>query len=525
VAQLAGGVAHEFNNLLTVILGSVDSLRQDAEAGLPADPADVQDVRDSAERARDLTRQLLAFARRQVIQPVVLDLNELLRDVEPLVRSVAGEKVLVRLALQPGLWRVRCDRAQLEQVIASLAAHARGGMPDGGALTLETANVEAAGGTLPAGACVSLVIRDTGAALPAEARARLFEPFFSSRLRGGSAGLGLAMVHGIVRQSGGEIRVEAVPGGGTAIEVLLPRTTGPALAAARTDDGPGEVRGHETVLVVEDEPQVREVTARALRGAGYRVHAARDGQDALQLDIGLLEKVRLLVTDLAMPGLDGRALADALRIRFPELRVLLVSGYAGEAIVQRGVLDESVQFLAKPFSRAELLARVRAILDAPTSGRCGARGGPTPWRPELATGIREIDAQHEELLVQVVALGDAARDGNLSRADDSLAYLERYASEHFSTEERYMREFAYPDREAHRSLHVDFAAELEARKAAYAADRSRATLLVELSGWMLAWLGEHVLGADGEMARFIRSRADYQRRRGPVSTWTKSDPG
>ena len=256
---------------------------------------------------------------------------------------------------------------------------------------------------------------------------------------------------------------------------------------------------------MEDEPGVRDVTVRALRNAGYDVLAARSGEEAVRLDAATLARIRLLVTDVVMPGMDGRATAEALWRLHPGLRVLFVSGYTEEAIVQRGVLDAGIQFLSKPFTPADLLARVRTLLDAPDVPSPSGTAGVALWRPDLSTGIQAIDEQHRELLVHVAALEEAARTGNLSRAADMFAYLERYVTEHFATEERFMHDLGFPDLEAHRAIHRTFVEELRRRRADQLASPSPASLLVELGRWMDEWLNEHVLSEDVEMARFLRT--------------------
>jgi hemerythrin-like metal-binding protein len=263
--------------------------------------------------------------------------------------------------------------------------------------------------------------------------------------------------------------------------------------------------------VVEDEPKVREVTQGILRGAGYQVLAAASGDEALALDDSVLAPVRLLVTDVVMPGLDGRATAEALRRRHPSLRVLYVSGYTRDVIGQRGVLEAGVQLLEKPFTAATLLARVRAILDAPGRGDLAVlaltgTAGEALWTPDLATGSVEIDLQHRELLDWIATLEGAARGGQLAKAEEALRYLERYAAEHFATEERHMASTGYPGMAGHRALHAAFTVELHRRKAEFLAHRSQAALLVGLAEWLADWLREHVRGADAEMARHLRSQ-------------------
>jgi two-component system, cell cycle sensor histidine kinase and response regulator CckA len=367
VGRLAGGVAHDFNNLLTVILGGSETLREDLAAGRPASPDEVEQIHAAGERARDLTRQLLAFARRQVTTLVPLDLNAVVRGSERLLRRVLGEDVEIRTALAPGLWPVRGDAGQLEQVIVNLALNARDAMPHGGTLTLETRNAgPPTAGPAPGAGWVQLLVRDTGVGMSPLVKAHLFEPFFTTKPPGRGTGLGLATVHGIVAQAGGRVRVESEPGRGTAFEISLPRGLQAVTAVAEPSAGPAPmVGGTESVLVVEDDPLVREVTARALRSGGYRVLLADGGADALQVVAREGAALRLVVTDVVMPGLDGKTLADELVRRLPGVRVLFVSGYTRDVISHHGVLDSGIEFLPKPFTSSALLARVRGLLDRP----------------------------------------------------------------------------------------------------------------------------------------------------------------
>jgi PAS domain S-box-containing protein len=364
LGQLAGGVAHDFNNLLTVILGCAEELQ---EGGGEA-PEAVGEIREAAERARDLTRQLLSFARRQVIDPRPMDLNELVRGSERLLRRVAGEDVDVVVDLAPSLWAIRADPAQLQQALVNLATNARDAMPRGGKLTVETSNVvlEAPSheGVAP-GPYVLLAVSDSGEGMSAEARKHAFEPFFTTKPLGHGTGLGLAAVYGVVKQSGGHIWLYSEAGEGTTFKLHFPRVDAaprPAEVPAARAAAPG---GSETVLLVEDDPGVREVTLRALRGAGYDVSAAVEGREALALAATLRDRLRLVVTDVVLPGRSGREVADEIARLVPGVRVLFVSGYTRNTIVHHGVLEPGVEFLPKPFTGAALLERVRALLDRP----------------------------------------------------------------------------------------------------------------------------------------------------------------
>jgi len=367
IGRLAGGVAHDFNNLLTVILSCAEALRADLEAGGAPSVEDVSEIQAAGGRARDLTRQLLAFARRQVIAPVPLDLNAVVDGGQKMLRRLLGEDIALEVTLQPGLWPVRCDPGQVEQVLLNLAVNARDAMPRGGKLAIETRNLagepDGAVEHADAGRWVRLTVRDSGVGMDPDVKSHVFEPFFTTKPSGQGTGLGLATVYGIVKQSEGHIHVDSAPGSGTTFDVCLPATAD-ALAVAPPQPAATSTRGTETVLVVEDDPLVRAVTVRALRAGGYRVLVASDGGEALATDAGALSQVRLLVTDVVMPGMDGRALAEALRRVHPDVRVLFVSGYTQDLIAERGVLASGVEFLPKPFTAASLLARVRAVLDA-----------------------------------------------------------------------------------------------------------------------------------------------------------------
>jgi two-component system cell cycle sensor histidine kinase/response regulator CckA len=368
IGRLAGGIAHDFNNLLTVILAGAETLKDDVAAGSPAQPELIDEIHGAGKRAAELTRQLLAFARKQVIAPVALDLNTVVRGSEKLLRRLLGEDVELMTTAGSDLWSVRCDPGQIEQVILNLAINARDAMPGGGKLTIETANVQVDEGLVAlhpfmrSGPHVRLAISDTGTGMTPEVKAHAFEPFFTTKPQGKGTGLGLATVYGIVKQSEGYILLDSAADRGTTFELYFPRTLDAMVTASA--EPVATRRGSETVLVVEDDPQVREVTLRALRAGGYRVLAASCGREALEVAGREERPMHLLVTDVIMPGLNGRQLADELRRGRPGLRVLFVSGYAGEVITQAGADDAGVELLGKPFTTVTLLARVRALLDA-----------------------------------------------------------------------------------------------------------------------------------------------------------------
>ncbi|HYU08032.1 MAG TPA: PAS domain S-box protein [Gemmatimonadales bacterium] len=368
VGQLAGGIAHDFNNLLTAILGNTQLLLRELPPG-DSKRGDVEEIRKASERAASLTRQLLAYSRRQMLQPVVLDLNVVVAEMDKLLRRLIGEHIALVTVLAPGLGRVKADPNQLEQVIVNLAVNARDAMPEGGKLTIETANVDldetfaqAHLGSVP-GAYAMLAVTDTGFGMDATVRAHLFEPFFTTKEVGKGTGLGLATVYGIVKQSDGYISVYSEPGHGSSFKIYLPRIATPARAAAGPQKG-GPARGTETVLVVEDEPAVLSLSRRALEAQGYVVLAASDAASALRVVERHGGMIHLLLTDVVMPGLSGRELADQLAGQRPGIRVLYMSGYPGDAVVQHGTLPSGSAFLQKPFSPDGLARKVRDLLDA-----------------------------------------------------------------------------------------------------------------------------------------------------------------
>jgi len=370
IGRLASGVAHDFNNLLTAILGSTDLLLEE----LPADHSgrlEAEETRKAALRAADLTRQLLAFSRQQVLAPQVLDINDVVTNVDTMLRRVIGEHVEVRTVQAPDLGAVRADPGQLEQVLLNLAVNARDAMPRGGRLTIETANADlddtyaAQHAAVAPGRYVMFAVSDTGTGMDAETQTRLFEPFFTTKEKGKGTGLGLATVYGIVKQSGGHIWVYSEPGQGTTMKVYLPRVEEaiePITAPARPS---GPLRGSETILIVEDQDEVRNLTRRLLEARGYRVLVAASGADALRIADQEAGRIDLLLTDVIMPGMSGREVALLLGPAHPHMRVLFVSGYTDDSIVHHGVLDPGVAFLQKPFTSQTLAQKVREVLDAP----------------------------------------------------------------------------------------------------------------------------------------------------------------
>jgi PAS domain S-box-containing protein len=360
VGRLAGGVAHDFNNLLTVINGYAEMLGQDLADNEPA-LAYARAIRKAGERAASLTQQLLTFGRKQIVAARVLDLNAIVSDAASLLRRLIGEDVLLSLELQPGLGRVRADPTQLEQVLLNLAVNARDAMPRGGRLVLATGDVELAAraSEVRPGAYVVLSVADTGHGMTEEVRRHLFEPFFTTKEVGKGSGLGLSTVYGIVKQAGGHIDVESQPGAGSTFRVYLPRVAEPApVPPHRPESAPAG----GTVLLAEDEDAVRALAREVLRSEGYTVLEAADGDAALRLARGHGGRIDLLVTDVVMPGLGGRQLAEGLLALTPAVRVLYLSGYTEDAVVREGVSCEEVHFLPKPFSPAALAQKVREVL-------------------------------------------------------------------------------------------------------------------------------------------------------------------
>jgi PAS domain S-box-containing protein len=370
VGRLAGGVAHDFNNLLTVITSYSQLLLDDLGV---ADPrrADLEEIRKAASGAATLTRQLLAFSRQQVLEPRVLDLNAVVTAAGKMLKRLIGEDVELATALAPDLDAIKADPGQLEQVIMNLAVNARDAMPMGGKLTIETANIELNGAytqehsVVTAGSYVLLAVSDTGLGMDELTRSRIFEPFFTTKEKGKGTGLGLATVYGIVKQSEGFVWVYSELGHGTTFKVYFPRVEERVDTAAPAGTAPGSLHGTETVLVAEDAGGVRAVVWQVLKRHGYAVLAAADGQSALDLALGREAPIDLLVTDVIMPEMSGRQLADRLRERRPRLKVLFVSGYTDDAIVRHGILEPGIAFLQKPFTPEALARKVREVLDKP----------------------------------------------------------------------------------------------------------------------------------------------------------------
>jgi two-component system, cell cycle sensor histidine kinase and response regulator CckA len=368
IGRLAGGISHDFNNLLTAVTGYSDLLLSQ----LPEDDARrefAEEIRKAGQRAAGLTHQLLAFSRRQVLEPRILDLNAVIANMERMLRRVIGEDVELTTALDPELWRARADPGQIEQAILNLVVNARDAMPRGGRLTIETANVEIDAQfarnyeSVQPGPHVMVAVSDTGVGMDAELQARLFEPFFTTKERGKGTGLGLSTTYGIVKQSGGSIWVYSEPGVGTTFKVYLPRSEGP-LDAPAAAPAPAPRTGTETVLLVEDEPEVRRLVERLLRMRGYSVLSCAGPAEAIAAAKSYSGTVALLLTDVILPGMNGRELARVLAETRPGLRVLYMSGYTDAAITQQGILEPGTAFLSKPFAPDALARKVREVLEA-----------------------------------------------------------------------------------------------------------------------------------------------------------------
>lgn len=368
IGLLAGGVAHDFNNLLTIILGYSEFALDELPADSPVYDC-MSEIADAGRRAASLTRQLLAFSRKQVLDPAVVNLNSLIPDFERLLNRVIGEDVQLVTRMAPGLLSVKADAAQIEQTLMNLAVNARDAMPDGGTLTIETRNAvldenyaELHSDVVP-GPYVLLAVSDTGCGMDEETRKRAFEPFFTTKERGKGTGMGLAMIYGIVKQSGGHINIYSEPGRGTTFRIYLPPVEQPPMTNSPRTENEQFPCGAETILLVEDEAPLRQLAQRILESNGYTVISAGSGPDALKLSKSHSAPIDLLITDVVMPEMGGREVAGRLTATRPGLKVLYISGYTDNAVARQGVLDPGTAFLEKPFSRESLTRAVRSTLD------------------------------------------------------------------------------------------------------------------------------------------------------------------
>ncbi len=368
VGMLAGGVAHDFNNLLTIISGYSQLILNTLQ---PTDPNyySAEQILKAGERAAALTQQLLAFSRRQVLQPRVLDLNKLVTGLSTMLRRLIGEDIDLQLMLRPDLGMVSADAGQIEQVLMNLVVNARDAMPNGGTLTIETANIyldenySSRHLAVKSGPYTQIAVSDNGGGMDEVTQARLFEPFFTTKASGRGTGLGLSTVFGIVKQSGGNLDVYSVPGRGTSVKIYLPRIDQAALVDAESPDKSAK-RGSETVLLVEDDDMVRHLVRESLVRAGYKVMDTSDPLEARRLADKHRGTIHLLITDVVMPKVSGRELAGELARRRASMKVLYMSGYTDNAIINTGILHKEVAFLQKPFTPAALTEKVRQILDS-----------------------------------------------------------------------------------------------------------------------------------------------------------------
>ncbi len=369
VGQLAGGVAHDFNNLLTAITGHSELCLLRLES---KDPAyhHLEQIKKAGDRAAALTRQLLAFSRKQILQPKIIDLNQVVVDLNKMLQRLIGEDIDLLMGLAADVGMVKADPNQLEQILLNLSINARDAMPRGGRLTIETSNAHLGDEftrdhvAVRPGQHVMLAVSDNGSGMDAETQAHIFEPFFTTKEVGKGTGLGLATVYGIVRQSGGSIWVYSEVGRGTTFKIYLPLAEGPAEAARVVTDNLESFKGTETVLLVEDEDVVRDMATEILRESGYHVLEAKHGPEALMLARKHPEVIHLMLTDVVMPKMSGRELAEQLTPQRQEMKVLYMSGYTDDAIVHHGVLEEGMAFIGKPFTPSALARKIRELLDA-----------------------------------------------------------------------------------------------------------------------------------------------------------------
>jgi PAS domain S-box-containing protein len=372
IGRLSGGVAHDFNNLLGVIIGYAEIL-QERIAETDSMRAPVDQIIKAGNRASSLTKQLLAFSRQQVLEPKILLLNAVVSDTEKMLRRLIGEDIELLTSLDPALGKIRADQGQVEQVIMNLAVNARDAMPEGGRLVIETSNFEIddkfarryAYPVLP-GSYVLLTVSDNGIGMDSTTQQRIFEPFFTTKEKGKGTGLGLSTVYGVVKQSGGYIDVVSARGKGTTFNIYLPRV-GENVVEAKTlgPERPEELRGTETILVAEDEDTLRALTRHLLELYGYRVLEACDGSQALHMSEQTTDEIHALLTDVVMPGISGRILADQLKQKRPNVKVVFMSGYTGQRVGEKDILEPGSLFLQKPFTREGLARKIREALDVP----------------------------------------------------------------------------------------------------------------------------------------------------------------
>jgi two-component system, cell cycle sensor histidine kinase and response regulator CckA len=368
IGQLAGGIAHDFNNLLTVIMSYGSLLLGDLDEGDPRRD-DAQEIANAAARASGLTNQLLAFSRKQILEPRLMSVNDVVNGVEKLLRRLIGEDIELATTLEPELYTINADPGQLEQVLINLAVNSRDAMPDGGRLHITTANTflsaEHGGRQLSAspGQYIMLAVSDTGMGMSREVQRRMFEPFFTTKGQGKGTGLGLATVYGIIKQSGGDVWIYSEPGKGTTFKVYFPRAGEGRALHLVAEDAQVSPRGTETILVVEDDPALRALSERVLEANGYTVLLARNGIEALAIASGYAGHIDMVATDVVMPKMNGRPLVEKLTETRKGMRVLFMSGYTDDEVMRRGVIDGHTAFLQKPFTPPQFARKVREVLD------------------------------------------------------------------------------------------------------------------------------------------------------------------
>lgn len=369
IGQLAGGIAHDFNNLLTVIEGYTELLFSNISESDPAQNF-VRQIKKAADRATALTGQLLAFSRRQILQPKVLNLNTLVSDMSIMLKRLIGEDVALTTLLNPDIGSIKADRSQMEQVLMNLAVNARDALPEGGALSVETREValdsamyERHQSGIQKGSYVQLSVSDNGVGMDQETKERVFEPFFTTKETAKGTGLGLATVYGIIKQSGGHIWVYSEKGKGTTFKIYLPVVRRKVEKSEKQETGRGNLRGHETLLVVEDEFMVRELVCDTLRSSGYKILEAANGKEAIKVYTQNKQKIDLVLTDVIMPEMSGRKLIETLTKSHPDIVALYMSGYTDDAIIKHGVLEPGMAYIQKPFSPNGLIQKVKSVLE------------------------------------------------------------------------------------------------------------------------------------------------------------------
>ncbi len=370
IGTLAGGVAHDFNNILTTIIGYADLMLMTVETDKPL-TEEIEEIKLAGERAAALTRQLLAFSRKQIVQPKILDLNKLLTGIEKMLVRLIGEDIEILIIPKSDLWKIEIDPGQMEQVIMNLVVNAKDAMPNGGKLTIETVNMDLGENYFTdhgivekhPGSYVVLTVSDTGIGMDKEAQERIFDPFYTTKEKGKGTGLGLSTIYGIVKQNNGFIWVYSEPGQGSTFKVYLPKVKGDVKGEEKERTPVIKLAGFETVLIVEDDDSLRKLTQKSLQPHGYRILVAENGEDALRVSKEHEGTIDLLITDVVMPRMGGKEVAERLQPLHPQMKIIYMSGYTDDSIVHRGVLAPGLNFLEKPFSPAGLARKVREVLD------------------------------------------------------------------------------------------------------------------------------------------------------------------